>query len=216
MKNLGLLGKKMGMTRVFDENGMHVSVTVIDVTGNNIVGTRTQEKNSYTAVCLGYGLAKKEKRKSVLNNFAEKKCPKLVREFRMNEEELLAWKPGMAVLAQDIFKETKFLDVTGVTIGKGFQGVIRRYRMKGGPKSHGSTFHRTGGSVGQCVHPGRVIKGRKMPGRMGGNTVTVQNLPLVSIDEKSGILLVRGSVPGKRHCLLWLKSAVKKPAKKAA
>ncbi len=209
MKPLGLLGRKVGMTQIFNQAGAAVTVTVIAASDNRVVGLRTHERNGYAAVQIGFAVRAKERRKTLLHNFPDKKRPRYVREFRADQEKLSAYKVGQE-LPVDTFKEGDFLDVTGASIGKGFQGVVKRYGMHGGPATHGSHFHRHPGSVGHCAEPARIFKGKKMPGRMGGDCVTVQNLPVVAVDAANGLLLVKGAVPGKRNNLLVLRSSVKK------
>ncbi|BBM88670.1 50S ribosomal protein L3 [Spirochaetota bacterium] len=210
---IGLIGQKLGMTQIFNADGTVVPVTVIGVQGNRVVGLRTREKNNYDAVQVGWGENSKEKRKTLLNNFPGQKRPRLVREFRLDRtkgEELAKYKVGQELSLAEV-KVGAFLDVTGHSIGKGFQGVVRRYGMHGGPATHGSNFHRHPGSIGHCTAPARVFKGKKLPGRMGGVRVTVQNLAVVSIDTEKGLLLISGAVPGKRNAMLLIRPSVKKP-----
>lgn len=201
-----LIGQKVGMTHIFDDTGVEIPVTLVEIKGNKVVGLRTREKNGYDAVQIGYGVNKKDKRKAMVKAYGEGKVPQLVREFRGGGD---SFKSGNE-LTVSLFEGVDYVDVQGVSIGKGFQGVVRKFGMSGGPDTHGSKFHRHPGSIGNRSFPGRIWKGKKLPGRMGGKTVTVQNLKLVKIDVENNILLVRGAVPGPDRGLVSVKKAVKK------
>lgn len=205
---IGLIGKKVGMTQVFDEAGNLTPVTVIHVEPNTVVSLKKKEKNGYDAVVLGSCDLKKSRiTKPVAGQFTDGVTPKrLVKEFRgFSNEVAVGDKLGVEVL-----ESTRFLDVTATSKGKGFQGVIKRWGFGGGRSTHGSKFHREAGSTGQCTPPGKSFKNIKMPGRMGRERVTVQNLKVVKIDPEMKIVMVRGSVPGNKDCTLIIKSAVKK------
>ncbi|MDR1785627.1 MAG: 50S ribosomal protein L3 [Spirochaetaceae bacterium] len=204
----GLIARKEGMTQVFDEAGNVTPVTVIRVDPNVVVACKTKEKFGYNAVVLGLDDMKPQKvTKPYGGQFPEAVKPKKVlREFRDFDAPVAA---GDEV-GLEIFDGVRFLDVTAVSKGKGFQGVMKRWGFHGGRASHGSKFHREPGSTGQCTTPGHSFKKTKMPGRMGGERVTVQNLRIVRIDPELKVILVRGAVPGIRNCTLIVRSAVKK------
>ncbi|WP_409303747.1 50S ribosomal protein L3 [Peribacillus sp. SCS-155] len=204
----GILGRKIGMTQVFAENGELIPVTVVEVAGNVVLQKKSVETDGYEAVQIGFG----EKREK-LSNKPEKghaskanTAPKrFVREFR--DANLGEYELGQEVKV-DIFAEGEVVDVTGVSKGKGFQGSIKRHGQSRGPMSHGSRYHRRPGSMGP-VAPNRVFKGKLLPGRMGGDQITVQNLTIVKVDAERNLLLIKGNVPGARKSLLKIKSAVK-------
>ena len=204
----GLIGKKLGMTQVFDESGNLTPVTVIQVEPNTVVATRTKENNGYEAVILGVGELKPNKvTKPYAGQFSEGITPKrTLKEFRDFDGEV---KIGDQ-FGVELFDKTRFLDVTANSKGKGFQGVMKRWGFHGGRKTHGSKFHREPGGTGQCTTPGHTFKNTKLPGRMGNVRVTVQNLRIVKIDPELKVILVRGAVPGTRNSTLIVKSAVKK------
>lgn len=204
----GLIGKKLGMTQVFDESGNLTPVTVIHVEPNTVVATRTKENNGYEAVVLGVGELKPNKvTKPYAGQFSEGVTPKrTLKEFRDFDNEV---KIGDQ-FGVELFDKTRFLDVTANSKGKGFQGVMKRWGFHGGRKTHGSKFHREPGGTGQCTTPGHTFKNTKLPGRMGNVRVTVQNLRVVKIDHELKVILVRGAVPGPRNSTLIVKSAVKK------
>ena len=204
---IGLLGKKIGMTQVFDETGRLVPVTVLKIEPNPVVGRRTPEKDGYAAVILGAG-AQKEKRmiKPVRGQFGDLGVRKTLSEIRDFE-------PACEIgdeLGLELFADVRFVDVIGTTKGKGFQGVMKRHNFGGGRKTHGSKFHRANGSTGMAAWPSRVIKGTKMPGRMGADRSTMMNLMVVRVDIENNLLLVRGAVPGKNEGLVRIRPAVKK------
>lgn len=204
----GLIAKKVGMTQVFDEDGSLTPVTVIRVEPNKVVALKKKEVFGYDAVVLGLDDMKKSKiTKPYAGQFPEGITPKRnLKEFRDFDGEVAV---GDEV-GLEIFDDTRFLDVTATSKGKGFQGVMKRWGFHGGRASHGSKFHREPGSTGQCTSPGRSFKNTKLPGRMGRERVTVQNLKIVKIDPELKVVMVRGSVPGNKDCTLIIKSAVKK------
>ncbi len=205
---IGLIGKKAGMTQIFTEAGYLVPVTVIQVEPNTVVALKNEEKFGYSSVVLGLGeLKEKHASKPYAGQFAEELKPlRFLKEFRGFEKEV---KVGDK-LGAEIFEKTSYLDVTAISKGKGFQGVMKRWGYGGGRASHGSKFHREAGSTGHCTTPGRSFKNTTMPGRMGSDRVTVQNLKVVKVDAELGVVMVRGSVPGKKDALVFLKSAVKR------
>ena len=205
---LGLMAKKVGMTQVFDADGNLIPVTVIRVDPNVVIARKTGESNGYSAVVLGIDDMKKNKAsKPYAGQFPESIVPKKrIREFRDFESECAI---GDA-LGVELLEKCRFVDVTGVSKGKGFQGVFKRYGFSGGRSSHGSKFHREPGSTGQCTSPGRTFKNVKMPGRMGRERVTVLNLKVVKVDVENHVLMVRGAVPGTNKGTVVVRAAVKK------
>ena len=204
----GLIAKKVGMTQVFDSNGELTPVTVIHVEPNTVVATKTKEANGYDAVVLGLEDVKDSKiNKAYKGQFPENVSPKRhLKEFREFEQEV---KVGDQ-MGLELFESTSYLDVTATSKGKGFQGVMKRWGFHGGRATHGSKFHREAGGTGNCTTPGHSLKNVKMPGRMGFDRVTVQNLKIVKIDPELKVIMVRGAVPGVKDCTLIIKSAVKK------
>ena len=204
----GLIAKKVGMTQVFDENGNLTPVTVIRVEPNTVVATKTQEKCGYEAVVLGLEDLKPRKiTKPYAKQFPENITPKRhLKEFRDFEGEV---KVGDQI-GVELFEKVRFIDVTATSKGKGFQGVMKRWGFHGGRATHGSKFHREAGGTGCCTTPGHCLKNVKMPGRMGFDRVTVQNLKVVKVDPELNVLMVRGAVPGVKNCTLIVKAAVKK------
>lgn len=204
----GLIAKKVGMTQVFDSNGELTPVTVIHVEPNTVVATKTKEANGYDAVVLGLEDVKESKiSKAYKGQFAENVSPKRhLKEFREFEQEV---KVGDQI-GLELFESTSYLDVTATSKGKGFQGVMKRWGFHGGRATHGSKFHREAGGTGNCTTPGHSLKNVKMPGRMGFDRVTVQNLKIVKIDPELKVIMVRGAVPGVKDSTLIIKSAVKK------
>ena len=205
----GILGRKVGMTQVFDESGKMIPVTVISVEPNVVLQKKTVEVDGYSSVQLGY----MEKRANLINkplaaHFEKAKTtPKrYIREIRLQGME--EYEVGQEVKC-DIFTAGDYVDVTGTSKGKGFQGVIKRHNQSTGSQSHGSKYHRGIGSMG-VIAPNRIRKGKNMPGRMGGERVTVQNLVVVRSDLDKNILLVKGNVPGPNKTLLIVKNAIKK------
>ena len=205
----GIIGKKIGMTQIFDEKGNVVPVTVIEATPNVVAQVKTVETDGYNSIQLGYEevkdkhINKPEKAHFTKAGLAAKKR---LRQFRVEDVE--NYKVGDEVKA-DIFEAGEKIDVQGTTKGKGFQGVIKRHGQHRGPMGHGSMYHRRPGSMGSTSTPGRVFKGKKLPGHMGRVTVTIQNLDVVRVDMDKNVILVKGSVPGAKGAILKIKSAVK-------
>ena len=207
--NKGLIGRKVGMTQIFDEKGLIVPVTVIEAGPCVVSQVKTAEKDGYNAIQLGFGEVKdKHINKPEKGHFSKSKIDtkKHLREFRMDSVENV--KVGDELKA-DIFAAGEKIDVQGKTKGKGFQGVIKRHGQHRGPMGHGSMYHRRPGSMGACSTPSRVFKGKKLPGHMGNLTVTIQNLDVVRVDMDKNVLLVKGSVPGPKGAILKIKSTVK-------
>lgn len=213
----GLIAQKLGMSRIFDANGKHVPVTVLKIDGCQVVSVLTQEKNGYTAVQLGAG-AKKASRitRPERGHFAKSKVEpkKKVVEFRVDEKSLL--EIG-AELSAAHFVAGQYVDVSGVTIGRGFAGAMKRWNFKGLRATHGvSVSHRSHGSTGQRQDPGRVFKGKKMAGHMGNVNRTASNLRVVEVDAVHGLVMVEGAVPGHKGAWVTVKDSVKKKLPKEA
>ena len=204
----GILGRKVGMTQVFAENGDLIPVTVIEATPNVVLQKKTIETDGYESIQLGFD----DKREKLSNkpeqghvakaNTAPKR---FIREVR--GADVSAYEVGQEVKV-DTFAEGEIVDITAKSKGKGFQGVIKRHGYSRGPMSHGSRFHRAPGSLG-AVDAQRVFKGKKLPGRMGGKTITIQNVEIVRVDTERNLILVKGNVPGARKSLVQVKSAIK-------
>jgi large subunit ribosomal protein L3 len=207
----GVIAQKVGMTRVYNDAGEHVPVTVLKLENCQVVAQRTEEKNGYTAVQLGAGTAKvKNVSKAQRGHFAVAKVePKReIAEFRVSPENLI---DVGAELTADHFVEGQFVDVTGTSIGKGFAGSMKRWNFSGGRATHGnSVSHRVHGSTGQRQDPGKVFKGKKMAGHLGDERVTTQNLKIVRTDVERGLILVEGAVPGAKGGWILVRDAVKK------
>ena len=207
----GLIARKVGMSRVFEDDGTHVPVTVFDIGGCQVVAQKTAERDGYNALQLGWGMAKvKNVTKAMRGHYAKAKVkPKRkLTEFRVSEDGLVD--VGTELSAAH-FVTGQFVDVTGTSIGKGFAGVIKRHNFSGLGASHGvSVSHRSQGSTGQCQDPGKVFKGKKMAGQMGNVTITTQNLEVVGTDPERGLILVKGAVPGARDGYVRIADAVKK------
>ncbi|BCB01987.1 50S ribosomal protein L3 [Bacillus sp. KH172YL63] len=204
----GILGRKIGMTQVFAENGDLIPVTVIEAAQNVVLQKKTADVDGYEAIQVGFEdkrekLSNKPERGHVAK--AETAPKRFIREIRgVNVEE---YEVGQEVKV-DIFAAGEIVDVTGVSKGKGFQGAIKRHNQSRGPMSHGSRYHRRPGSMGP-VDPNRVFKGKLLPGRMGGEQITIQNLEIVKVDAERNLILVKGNVPGPKKQLIKVKSAVK-------
>lgn len=213
----GVIAQKIGMSRIFDEAGEHIPVTVLRLDNCQVLSHRTDEKNGYTAVQLGAGTRKAARlTKAERQSFAVAKvAPKReIAEFRVSPDNLI--EVGAEITA-DHFIEGQFVDVTGTSIGKGFQGAMKRWNFGGGRATHGNSIsHRALGSTGQCQDPGKVFRGKKMPGQMGNERVTTQNLVIVKTDVERGLLMIRGAVPGSKGGWVMIRDAVKKPLPKDA
>jgi large subunit ribosomal protein L3 len=205
---LGLLAKKVGMTQVFDEAGNLVPVTVMRVDPNVVISQKTEEKDGYKAVILGVDDMKKNKvLKPYAGQFPGNIPPKkTLREFRDFEKEVAVGD----ILGAEVFEGIRYVDVSGVSKGKGFQGVVRRYGFGGGRHTHGSKFHREPGSTGQSTYPGKTFKNVKLPGRMGRERVTTLSLRVVKVDAEKQLVMVRGSVPGINKGIVVVRAAVKR------
>ena len=214
----GLIGKKIGMTQVFDADGNLVPVTVIDASTCTVVGTRTVEQDKYSAVTLGFGKAK-EKRQTKAQLGAFKKAGveprQVLKEFRLTPEELASFKVGEAV-SVGLFSKGQLVDVTGVTKGRGFQGVMKRWSFRGFGQTHGThEYRRHPGAIGQRKTPGRVHPNKKMPGHYGVEQVTTQNLTVVDVDAEKNLLLVKGAIPGHNEGIVFVRPSVKTALREA-
>lgn len=204
-----IIGKKIGMTQIFDETGAAIPVTVIQVGPCVVTQIKTEEKDGYNAIQVGFEDIKEKKvNKPEQGHFAKFKLglKRYLSELRL--EDISTYNVGDEIKA-DIFEQGQIVDVQGTTKGKGFQGVIKRHGQSRGPMSHGSMYHRRVGSLGGTTHVGRVLKGKKMPGRMGGKTVTIQNLKVVKVDVERNLILIKGSMPGAKNSIVKIHSAVK-------
>ena len=204
----GILGRKIGMTQIFLENGELVPVTVVQAEPNVVLQKKTVETDGYEAIQLGFLDKKESQANKPEKGHAEKantKPKRYVREIRnANVDE---YEVGQEI-SVDIFEEGELVDVTGTSKGKGFQGSIKRHNYARGPMSHGSRFHRSGGSMGS-VDAARVFKGKALPGRMGGQQVTIQNLEIVKVDPERNVLLIKGNIPGAKKSVVKITTAVK-------
>ena len=204
-----ILGTKLGMTQIFAEDGKVIPVTVVEAGPCTVIQNKTVEKEGYNSVVVGYGEVKeKALNKPQKGIFAKANVAfkKYLREFRYEDEVTLA--VGDEIKA-DIFEAGEKIDVSGTSKGKGFAGPMKRWGLHRGPMSHGSGYHRGSGSMGACSNPGRVMKGKKLPGHMGVVKVTVQNLEIVKVDVENNLLLVKGAVPGPKKSLVTIKETVK-------
>tara|TARA_Y100000590_G_scaffold461753_1_gene624075 strand:- start:2415 stop:3080 length:666 start_codon:yes stop_codon:yes gene_type:complete len=212
-KRSGLIAKKIGNSSFFDDNGKQIPVSILKVEDCIVSNVKTLEKHGYSAIQLASidkskEISKVNKPQRKIFTAIDIKPKKIVKEFRVDKDSILEIGTSLNV---NHFKKNQFVDVTGVTIGKGFAGVMKRHNFGGLRASHGvSISHRSHGSTGQNQDPGRVFKGKKMAGHMGVKKITKQNLKLIEIDESNNLLIVKGSVPGKKNSVVYIKDAVKK------
>ena len=204
----GILGKKLGMTQIFTEEGIVVPVTVVEAGPNVVTQVKTVEKDGYNAIQVGFEDAKEKSLNKPQKGHlaAANVLKKHLKEFRMDSVE--EFTVGQEIKA-DIFAAGEIIDVTGTSKGKGFQGPIKRHGQSRGPESHGSRYHRRPGSMGACSFPGRVFKNKKLAGHMGSVKVTVQNLEVVRVDADKNLILVKGAIPGPKGSMVTIKEAVK-------
>ena len=202
---IGLIGKKIGMTQLFSEKGEAIPVTVIEAGPCTVTDVRTSELNGYSAIQLGFG-SNKESRytRPVLGQFKKRNLPpsRFLREFRVPD--LSGIEVGQK-LTVSMFEKGQHVDIQGVTKGRGFQGVVKRHGFVSGHASHGPTFGKQPGSIGASAYPSRVIKGKRLPGRMGGEYLTQKNLEIVAVDTEQNVVMVRGAVPGPTNGLVIVK-----------
>ena len=206
----GIMGKKLGMTQIFGETGELVAVTVIEATPNVVIQKKTVDKEGYDAVQLGFEPIREKLANNPKKGHFEKagaKPMRFLREFKDDSFQELELGSEVKV---DIFEEGSFVDITGISKGKGTQGVVKRHGFQRGRETHGSKFHRMPGGLSAGTYPGRVFKGKRMEGRMGNEKVTVQNLEIVRVDADKNLLLVKGAVPGARNGMVLVKAALKK------
>lgn len=206
----GILGRKVGMTQVFVEDGRLIPVTVVEAGPCYVVQKKTVARDGYNAIQVGFS----EKRESLANKpekghfqKAQQKPMRFLREFKVTDSDIETYQLGQEIKA-DVFNAGDYIDVVGVSKGKGFEGMIKRHGAHRGPMKHGSKYHRRTGSLG-AKGPARVFRGRKLPGRMGGDRVTVQNLQVVRVDVDRNMILIKGAVPGAKKGLLILNPSVK-------
>ena len=211
--SIGLVGRKVGMTRIFTDDGNTLPVTVLDVSDNRVTQIKTAEKDGYAAVQVAFGKRRATRVNKPLAGHLAKagvEAGHLLREFRAKPEELASYQPGAKLGVESVFKVGQKVDVQGVTIGKGFAGVIKRYHFGGQNASHGNSIsHRVPGSTGQNQSPAHVFPGKRMPGHLGDKRRTISNLVVVRVDAERQLLLVKGSVPGSKGRDVLVRPAVK-------
>jgi len=205
----GLLGIKLGMTQIFSADGRVIPVTVVEAGPCHVVMKKTTDKDGYNAVQLSFKETKeKHLTKPLLGHFKKNGVApaRYLAEFKGDIDSV---ERGQELTVGDVFKEGDLIDVTGITKGKGFQGVVKRHKFAGGPATHGSMFHRAPGSIGSSAFPSRVRKNKRLPGHMGNKRRTVQNLEVVGVRKQDNLLLIRGAIPGSKGSLVIVKKAVK-------
>lgn len=210
MGNKFILGKKVGMTQVFDTSGQSIPVTVVEAGPCSVVQIKSLDNDGYDSVKLGYErISDRKLNKPEKGLFSKLKIPamKYLREFR--PEDVSSYQTGQTINVSEMFKEGDKVDVSGISKGKGFQGTIKRYGQSGGNETHGSMYHRRVGSMSANTSPARVFKGKKLPGHMGSVNITVQNLDVVRVDAERNLLLIKGAVPGSKGTLLTIETSVK-------
>ena len=205
-----ILGTKVGMTQIFQEDGTCIPVTVVEAGPCAVVQKKTKETDDYEAIKLAYVSKDKKKLNKPDRGLFDKldmEGYRFLKEFR--PDDISGFEVGQVVSVADMFQDGDHVDISGTSKGKGYAGPIKRHGMKIGPKSHGSKYHRGNGSMGANTDPGKVFKGKKMPGQMGAERVTIQNLEIVKVDADQNIILVKGAVPGPKKSLVMLKESVK-------
>jgi len=218
--SLGLLGRKVGMMRLFTDDGDAVPVTVVDVSNNRVTQIKTQENDGYVSVQVTFGSRKASRvTKPQAGHLAKAgvEAGEIIREFRVTADTAAQYKPGATVPVADLFTVGQKVDVQGTSIGKGFAGTIKRHNMKSQRASHGnSRSHNVPGSIGMAQDPGRVFPGKRMTGHMGVDTVTTQNLDVIRVDEARQLLLIKGAIPGSKGGFVMVRPAIKATAAKGA
>jgi len=207
----GLMGYKLGMTQVFSEDGKLVPVTLLELGPCKVVQVKTAERDGYQSVQLSFSEVKEHRAtKPILGHYKKASLPpaRFLREFKVGDSDLSIGE----VVTSDLFKKGEFVDVSGVSKGKGFQGVMKRHNFSGGPASHGSHFHRAPGSIGNSATPSRVWKNKAMPGQMGNKPVTTQNLEVIEVRPEQNIVMIKGAIPGGIRGLVVVRKSVKKQA----
>jgi len=205
-----LIGKKLGMTQIFDDEGRRVPVTVIEAGPCRVIQRKTTETDGYEAIQLGFGAQKESRMTKPLVGQFKKAGVETMRELREVRVDAADETKAGDTLTAAVFEDINFVDVSGTTKGKGFQGVVKRHGFSGGRASHGSHMHRRTGSIGMCTFPGRVFKGKKMPGHMGSVNVTTQSMRVVEVRADENLILLKGAVPGANGSTLVLREALKK------
>jgi large subunit ribosomal protein L3 len=214
-KQMGLLGRKLGMTQIFAENGDVIGVTVIEAGPCTVLQVKTEDsKDGYNAIQLGFGTRKASRNNKPLTGHANKSgaaaTPNQIGEIRLTKDEVSKYQVGQVLSAADIFSDSDTVDVTGTSKGKGFAGVMKLYNFKGAKRTHGEhEFYRHGGSIGCRLTPGHVVKGKKMPGHMGASQETIQNLKVARVDAERNLVFVGGGVPGPKGGYVKVRKAVK-------
>lgn len=215
MHKMGLLGKKVGMTQIYSDDGFRIPVTVVATGPCTVLNIKTLERDGYTAIQLGFDDQKTSRvNRPDLARFkkADAEPKRFVREIRLDAAALDKFKVGQEIKVDEVFADGDLIDASGVSKGKGFQGVMKKYHFRGFAATHGvHEYFRHGGSIGCRLTPGRVVKGKKMPGQMGNYLVTTQNLKVVSVRADDNLLLIHGSVPGSKNGYVVLRFAKKKP-----
>jgi large subunit ribosomal protein L3 len=215
--SLGLIGRKIGMSRIFTEDGASIPVTVLDVSNNRVTQIKYLEKDGYNAIQVAFGNRRVSRlSKAAISHYAKAgvEAGSILKEFRINSEKISELKAGDIVPAE-LFQIGQKVDVQGISIGKGYAGTIKRHNFASGRASHGnSRSHNVPGSIGMAQDPGRVFPGKRMTGHMGDETVTVQNLEIARIDSERQLLLIKGGVPGAKNGNIIVSSAIKTKAKK--
>lgn len=210
---LGLVGRKVGMTRIFTDDGESIPVTVLDVSNNRVTQVKTPQEDGYAAVQVTFGERRASRvTKPLAGHFAKAgvQAGSLIKEFRLDPAQAIELAPGSVVAVESVFSVGQKVDVTGTTIGKGFSGAIKRHHFSSNRASHGNSIsHNSPGSIGMAQDPGRVFPGKKMAGHLGDVTRTVQNLDVIRVDAERGLLLVRGAVPGHAGANIVVRPAVK-------
>lgn len=204
-----IYGKKLGMTQIFTEEGIAIPVTVIEITPVTVVAKKTTEKEGYNAIVVSFGDIKEKNSTKPMKGIFEKANTKVQRHLReIKVENTDEFEIG-SVIEIDVLNDVKTIDVSASSKGKGFQGVIKRHNQHRGPMTHGSMYHRRPGSMGATSTPGRVFKGKKLPGHMGNRASTILNLDVVKVDKEKSVILVKGSVPGSKQALVKVRKSVK-------
>ena len=216
----GLAGRKVGMTRIFTEDGDSIPVTVVDVSNNRVTQIKTPETDGYTAVQVTFGSRRASRvTKAAAGHLAKAgtEAGTVLKEFKVDATTLAGLKPGQVIAVESVFAVGQKVDVQGVTIGKGFQGAIKRHHFSSNRASHGNSLsHNSAGSIGMAQDPGRVFPGKKMAGHLGDKTRTIQNLEIARIDITRGLLLIKGAVPGHKNGHVIVSPAIKSPLQKGA
>lgn len=214
---LGIIGKKLGMTQIFEEKGNLVPVTAVQAGPCIVVQKKTEDKDGYCALQLGFDEKRpKSTKKPLAGHFKKANITpkKALFEFRIKKEELDSFQLGQSITADSIFKPGDFIDVSGISKGRGFTGVMKRHGFHGADAGHGThEYHRHGGSIGQHTYPGRTFPGLKMPGQHGNSKVTIQSIKIAQLDKENNLILIKGAIPGAPGGYVLINKAVKKKAK---